>query len=91
MENDKRTIEEVIAELKELKEKSTPVVAWYDHGETVRGPFGRWFRIEQPEQEIQHDKVVRAHGFNDAAYCAAALNQVPRLITEIERLKRSVD
>ena len=34
---------ETLSELKAICERSSKVVAWYDHYETVRGPWNRWF------------------------------------------------
>jgi len=78
---------ELIKELKILKLNSTRVVAWYDHGDTVRGPWNRWFRVENPERNRQGKDNVVPPGSADTAYCAAAMNAVPDLIKEIEKLE----
>ncbi len=73
--------------LKELCGKATQVVGWYAHYKQVRGPFCRWFEItEVADQYKQHVGTIR----DDLNYCAAAMNELPRLIAEIERLKKQL-
>ncbi len=78
-----KSLDTLLAELKELKEKSTPVVAWYAHPGQVRGPFNRWFEITDVLPEHEKDVGKKA---DDAAYAAAAMNEVPRLVKIIEIL-----
>ncbi len=80
------SIEQLIKELKLLKLNSTDVVCWRSCCDTVRGPFNRWFQVLNPDRKIQGKDIIVAHGSNDAKYCAAAMNAVPDLIIEIERL-----
>lgn len=62
-------------------EKTTKVVAWYAHSNgdnfytdaTVRGPYHRWFRVEQVPIDCIN-KVAPA--CDDAKFAATAMNSV---------------
>jgi hypothetical protein len=72
-----------LKKLREILDKSTPVVAWYAHeyDNTVRGPWNRWFKIDGPtEPEVQNGRVCRASAENDVKYAAMALTEFPRLL-----------
>ena len=73
--------------LKELEKSSTQVVGWYANGGTVRGPFNRWFEVTAVAPE--YEKNV-ASSTDDVAYCAAAMNYLPKLIERIEELEALV-
>lgn len=74
-----------IDKLKELYAKSTHAVSWYAHNTEVRGPFHRWFIVEKGDE--QGNKGALADQWDDAAYCAAAMNSVPHLINRIAALE----
>lgn len=92
--------DEEVQKIKEAKDKSTLVVSWYAHSQfdgyhpgqaTVRGPFGRWFRVSGGDNGIGDPvncPTPVADMFDDAKYAALALNSVPRFIQEREELKR---
>jgi hypothetical protein len=79
-----------IEKLKELKERSTNVVAWYAHPREVRGPFGRWFTCDGGDNgmgdPVKYPTPV-APIEDDCAYAAAAMNAVPSLIKQIELME----
>lgn len=88
---------EIIKRLKELKAKSTPVVGWYPHTDTVRGPWNRWFQVLNPETHREnggHPHTLPP-GSDDVEYCAAAMTHAPELIKGFQTLvgdvKSSVD
>lgn len=71
--------------LKELEKKSTQVVGWYaNYGGQVRGPFCRWFEATEVAPEYEKNVGTRE---DDAKYCAAAMNYLPKLIERIEELE----
>jgi hypothetical protein len=72
----------MIIQLKNSKLNSTNVVAWYSHYDSVRGPYNRWFTVSKGSDP---DKVAPVHA--DAEYCADAMNFLPVLIDEYEKLK----
>lgn len=82
-----------IDKLKELKEKSTKVVAWYPHPREVRGPFGRWFTCSGGDNgmgdPVKYPTPV-APIEDDCAYAAAAMNAVPNLIKQIECMENAL-
>lgn len=84
-QRDLPNIELDIVKLKELYEKSTSVVAWYDtykfKGE-IRGPFCRWLTVSEVQPKYQ--KYVGAVE-DDAAYACAAMNSVPHLLNVIQQ------
>lgn len=73
--------------LKELSKNATQVVGWYAHPAQVRGPFCRWFEITEVAPEYEKNVGTRA---DDAKYCAAAMNYLPKLIERIEELETLV-
>ena len=83
-----------IEELKVLITKSTSVVNWYPHaydstegiGATVRGPFGRWLQVT----EVSNKDYPAAKPEDDAKYAAAAMNYLPHLVEEVERLREEL-
>ena len=80
---------ELVENLREKEKKSTPVVGWYDHVDTVRGPWNRWFKVLNPETERQEGTKyphTLPPGSDDVAYCAAAMNAGPHLIEAYDRL-----
>lgn len=90
-------------EIKEALAKSTKVVGWYPYSQfdgyhlgkaSVRGPFGRWLLVEGGDNgmgdPINHPTPV-ADLFDDAIYAAIAMNSVPILLNEIEKLRNLVD
>lgn len=81
-------IAEEIAELEKLHAKSTQVVAWYAHLYEVRGPFGRWFTVNEVPEEHK-DKVASC--FDDVRYAARAMNAVPLLIDEIKLMRQALE
>jgi hypothetical protein len=76
-----------IPELKELEKNSTQVVGWYAHPGQVRGPFCRWFEVTQVAP--QYEKHVATQS-DDAAYCAAAMNNLPHVIQMLERADKAL-
>lgn len=81
-----------LEQLKELMENSTDVVNWYAYSEfsgaTVRGPWGRWFRVDDI---VGPTKVHVASALDDAKYAAAAMNNLPKLIDELEQFRKTFD
>jgi hypothetical protein len=73
-----------ISHLKELHSKSTDVVAWYQKGSVICGPYNRHFYASTVPDPYQH--CVSA-ATDDAAYGAAAMTLVPKLIEYIEFLE----
>lgn len=74
--------------LKELEAKSTQVVGWYaHHGGQVRGPFCRWFNVTEVAPEYKKNVAAAS---DDAKFCAAAMNYLPKLIERIEELEALV-
>ena len=67
-----------IEELIELKSKSTRVVAWYAHSESVRGPWCRWFLIQNGDENHVAPK------YDDARFAAMALNMAEPLAKELK-------
>jgi len=78
-----------LQQLKERMDKSTEVVNWYPYmevdGATVRGPWGRWFRVN----DIDYGKEHVASALDDAEYAAAAMNNLPKLIDELEQFRKT--
>lgn len=74
--------------LKELHAKSTRVVAWYGHAAEVRGPFNRWLTVSEVQPQYKNNVASRSE---DAAYAAAAMNMLPKLIECIEELRKERD
>lgn len=81
---DCRRAEYSLEELKVLMDKATDVVNWYPHmeveGATVRGPWNRWFRVN----DIDYGKEHVSSALDDAKYAAAAMNALPDLIKKLE-------
>lgn len=78
--------------LRDLAQKSTPVVSWYPHpyeGQ-IRGPWNRWFTISgDPAQYKKRDGVLTPASYeDDVNFAAAAMNNMVALLDEIERLER---
>lgn len=80
-------------ELRRLAEKSTRVNRWYHHHQwsnEVRGPFGRWFTVLGGDNgmgdPVKYPTPV-ANVYEDAAFCAAAMNNIVALLDEIDRLE----
>jgi hypothetical protein len=100
MSDEKREALALIEKLKSLQAKSSQVGSWYAHrgGDcygpeaTVRGPYFRWFKCADVEE--QYRKHV-AEPEDDVKYAAAAMNHVPELIKTIEardeEVKRLMD
>ena len=85
------TIESIMDEIKHTKSKSTQVNGCYDHGYengTIRGPFHRWFRCQEVDDQYKQHVASVA---DDVAYAAAAMNYAPALVEEIERLQARVN
>ena len=89
-----------LEELKRLAEQSTKVVAWYAHSQydgyhpgkaSVRGPFGRWFLVEEGGGWNKDEPKPVADLFDDAKYAAAAMNALPALIERVERLTDALE
>lgn len=77
--------------LRELAKNSTEVVQWYPHGPgdgyhlgkgCVRGPFSRWFMVEEVAPEY---KQCVADVYDDAKFCAAAMNNLVPLLDELDK------
>lgn len=82
---------EKLVELRKLAEKSSKVVRWYAHGGsdgTVRGPYMRWFKCLEIEPEYRQ---YMASVTDDVEYCAAAMNELPRLIESLEVAIKALD
>jgi hypothetical protein len=90
-------MKEIAKNLLALKEKSTQVNGWYPHsvgsngssGATVRGPFNRWFTVSGPGDE-RYEKHV-AYDMDDAEYCAAAMNEAPKLAARVLALEAALE
>lgn len=72
----------MVKEIKEFHKNSTQVVGWYAHPGQVRGPFCRWFEITDAAKG--NEKHV-AEKYDDAKYCAAAMNYAIHLANFIEK------
>ena len=70
--------------LKELANNATQVVGWYAHPSQVRRPFCRWFEVTKVAPEYEKNVGTMA---DDAKYCAAAMNYLPKLVERIEELE----
>lgn len=79
----KLTADELLA----LYKKSTDVVSWYAHPAEVRGPFCRWLTVSEVSPEYEKNVGTRA---DDAAYAAAAMNNVPYLLEQNAALTAEV-
>ena len=76
--------------LKELEKKSTQVVGWYSNYANlgqVRGPFGRWITVSDVAPPYSNNVADVA---DDARYIEAAINMVPYLIEDIEKLQEKI-
>lgn len=74
-------------QLREIASKSTKVVAWYDDGGTVRGPFNRWFHCtDVPEQYRSHV----AWAGDDCTFAAAAMNNLVPLLDELDAMDKEI-
>lgn len=79
-------------ELRKLINNSTKVNGWYPYrgGDnygpeaTVRGPFFRWFRVVGPTPSSEH---FTADSYDDAKFAAAAMNNLVKLLDEVDRLE----
>jgi hypothetical protein len=75
-----------INKLKELMKNSTNVVNWYPYmetnGATVRGPWSRWFRVD----DVDYGKEHVSSALDDAKYAAAAMNSMPALLALLDDL-----
>lgn len=78
----------VIEEIKECKSNSTSVVGWYAHSSEVRGPFNRWFKCSEVNDAY---KQYVSSTNEDCLYAAAAMNYMPSLIEEYEKVKRELE
>lgn len=82
---------EAYKKIKELLAASTQVVSWYSYPneKQVRGPWGRWFQALGPEKRLTNSSswVQYADIEADVEYCAAAMNMVPVLLSEIDALR----
>lgn len=84
-----------IREVKESIIHSTKVVNWYAHaysstdgiGAEVRGPHKRWFNVTEV---IDSSKEHVATAYEDALYCAKAMNFMPHAINLIEELQKKL-
>ena len=90
-----------LKKLRELASKATKVVGWYPHSYSptrpaesyahqVRGPFFRWFLLQEGDDQsslFPGNAGSLAPPEDDVNYCAAAMNSVPALLDEIERLQ----
>lgn len=79
-------------EIREALDRSTKVVAWYPHPREVRGPFCRWFTCSEASNGMGDPinyPVPVAKIEDDVKYCAIAMNSVPELLAEIDRLRNA--
>lgn len=60
---------------------ATKVVAWYAHPTEVRGPFNRWLTVSDVAPKYRKHVASQA---DDAAYAAAAMNMVPKLLEALD-------
>lgn len=68
-------------ELRLLIEKSTPVVGWWEHGGTIRGPWHRWFNCQLgTDTNGEHLAPVE----DDVKFAAAAMNNLVHLLDELD-------
>lgn len=76
---------EEIEGLRRLCKESTRVVSWYAHpyDATVRGPFCRWFTCSEVAEQYRHNVASPSQ---DVHFAAAAMNALPKLLDEVERL-----
>lgn len=101
MLNKERLEEADETEIRRLLANATPVNAWYAHPfeKQVRGPWCRWFqasgpfekRMNPPHPSRPGERVAHAAIEDDVAYCAAAMNMVPVLLNEIDRLREDLE
>lgn len=47
-----RLTAERLKEIRKALEKSTKVVAWYPHQKEVRGPYCRWFILQEGDDQV---------------------------------------
>lgn len=86
-----------ITELRRIAEASTKVVQWDAHGKyqhphpeyaTVRGPYNRWLLVTPVAEQYQ--KHV-ADQYADAEFAAAAMNALPELLEDWERMQKALE
>ncbi len=87
--------------LRILAEKSTRVQGWYPYSTgdgyhpteaSVRGPFGRWFRVSGGESGAGGKLGEGVADLNDdAKFAAAAMNNLVALLDENDMLTRERD
>ena len=70
--------------LRKIAGRSTRVVGWYAHMTTVRGPYCRWFKCSEVDDQ---DKHRVASTTDECEFAAAAMNNFVPLLDEIDRLR----
>lgn len=83
----RRLTEEDETYINECLDHVTQTVGWYPHPREVRGPYNRWFRIQEGDDQ---DNGHLASTLGDAKYCAMAMNSIPSLMYEIESLRNEI-
>ena len=86
-EQQKYTVEE-IKRLKDICNKASKVVTWYDYGDedgTVRGPWCRWFKCEEGVVKNRPDSVSDVA--DDVTFAAEAMNNFLPILLELEKHK----
>ena len=74
-------------ELRTILNKSTKVVNWYVHSNTVRGPFGRWFTVSERLENWKAGDL--AYHTDDVAFASAAMNNLEQLLDKSESLEKA--
>jgi hypothetical protein len=74
-------------QLRELITKSTPVVGWWEHTSTIRGPWHRWFTCELgTDEKGEHLAPVE----DDVRFAAAAMNNLVHLLDELDEQDKKI-
>ena len=81
-------LKNIIQKLKDSQRSSTPVNNWYAHSNEVRGPYNRWFTCS--EVDLAYKSNV-ASTKKDCEYAANAMNYLPIIIEEYEKVKKELD
>lgn len=85
---DERRIRYTLEQLKEITSKSTQVVNWYPHSDgTIRGPYCRWLIVTGGDGDREYTSPIR----NDVEYASMAMNALPFLIEDKEKLEEIVE